>query len=172
MAGENQAHHVASVLDEIKQLESKGFSFEAAEASVAVMMRRKQEGYTPPFELIDMTVNVEHRRGRGLFAEATVKLMVNGTVIHTVAEGNGPVHALDAAMRKALSPVYPAVDAFRLADYKVRILNGDQGTAATTRVLIETQNGTRRWSTVGASTNIIEASWCALADSIEYGLTK
>jgi 2-isopropylmalate synthase len=172
MAGENQAHHVASVLDEIKQLESKGFSFEAAEASVAVMMRRKQEGYTPPFELIDMTVNVEHRQGRGLFAEATVKLMVNGTVIHTVAEGNGPVHALDAAMRKALSPVYPSVDAFRLADYKVRILNGDQGTAATTRVLIETQNGTRRWSTVGASTNIIEASWCALADSIEYGLTK
>jgi 2-isopropylmalate synthase len=172
MEGKNQAHHVASVLDEIKVLESKGFSFEAAEASVAVMMRRKQESYVPPFELIDMTVNVEHRQGRGIFAEATVKLNVNGKVIHTVAEGNGPVHALDAAMRKALSPIYPEVDGFRLADYKVRILNGDKGTGATTRVLIETQNGTDRWSTVGASTNIIEASWYALADSMEYGLTK
>ena len=172
MDGKNQAHHVANVLDEIKLLESKGFSFEAAEASVALMMRRKQENYAAPFELIDLTVNVEHRQGRGLFAEATVKLNVNGTVVHTVAEGNGPVHALDAALRKALTPVYPSLDAFRLADYKVRILNGDKGTEATTRVLIETQNGTHRWSTVGASTNIIEASWCALADSIEYGLTS
>jgi 2-isopropylmalate synthase len=172
MEGKHVAHHVATVLDEIKLLESKGFSFEAAEASVALMMRRKQDSYAAPFELIDLTVNVEHRQGRGLFAEATVKLNVNGTVVHTVAEGNGPVHALDAALRKALAPVYPALDAFRLADYKVRILNGDKGTEATTRVLIETQNGTRRWSTVGASTNIIEASWCALADSIEYGLTS
>ncbi len=171
MEGKHQAHHVATVLDEIKLLESKGFSFEAAEASVAVMMRRKQESYVAPFELIDLTVNVEHRQGRGLFAEATVKLNVNGNVVHTVAEGNGPVHALDAAMRKALSPVYPALGAFRLSDYKVRILNGDKGTEATTRVLIETHNGTDRWSTVGASTNIIEASWCALADSFEYGLT-
>jgi 2-isopropylmalate synthase len=172
MEGKHLAQHVATVLDEIKLLESKGFSFEAAEASVALMMRRKQEKYVAPFELIDLTVNVEHRQGRGLFAEATVKLNVNGTVVHTVAEGNGPVHALDSAMRKALTPVYPALDAFRLADYKVRILNGDKGTEATTRVLIDTQNGTRRWSTVGASTNIIEASWCALADSIEYGLTS
>ncbi len=172
MEGKQQAHHVARVLDEIKLLEAKGFSFEAAEASVTLMMRRKLESYTPPFELIDLTVNVEHRQGRGLFAEATVKLNLNGRVVHTVAEGNGPVHALDAALRKALTPVYPAVDGFRLADYKVRILNGDKGTAATTRVLIETQNGTDRWSTVGASTNIIEASWCALADSIEYGLTS
>lgn len=172
MEGKHQAHHVATVLDEIKLLESKGFSFEAAEASVALMMRRKQETYAAPFELIDLTVNVEHRQGRGLFAEATVKLNVSGKVVHTVAEGNGPVHALDAALRKALVPVYPELDAFRLADYKVRILNGDKGTEATTRVLIETQNGTRRWSTVGASTNIIEASWCALADSIEYGLTS
>lgn len=172
MDGAQQAHHVAGVLDEIKLLESQGFSFEAAEASVALMMRRRQERYTPPFELIDLTVNVEHRQGRGLFAEATVKLNVGGEVVHTVAEGNGPVHALDAAMRKALVPVYPSLSAFRLADYKVRILDGDKGTAAVTRVLIETQNGTRRWSTVGASTNIIEASWRALADSLEYGLTS
>ena len=163
--------HIGLVLDQIKALEAKGFSFEAAEASVALMMQRRQENYTPPFGLIDLTVNVEHREGRGIFAEATVKLNVAGNVIHTVAEGNGPVNALDTAVRKALTPVYPKLASFQLADYKVRILDGTNGTAATTRVLIETRNGTRRWSTVGASANIIEASWRALSDSIEYGLT-
>ena len=162
---------IGQVLDQIKALEAKGFSFEAAEASVALMMQRQQESYAPPFELIDLTVNVEHREGRGIFAEATVKLNVAGSVIHTVAEGNGPVNALDTAVRKALTPVYPKLASFQLADYKVRILDGTNGTAATTRVLIETRNGTRRWSTVGASSNIIEASWRALSDSIEYGLT-
>jgi 2-isopropylmalate synthase len=162
---------VTEVLDEIKVLEAQGFSFEAAEASVAMMMKRRDEKYTAPFELIDLTVNVEHRSGRGIFAEATVKLKVGNEVIHTVAEGNGPVNALDTAVRKALVPVYPSLGSFQLADYKVRILDGGRGTAATTRVLIETRNGTRRWSTVGASANIIEASWRALADSIEYGLT-
>jgi 2-isopropylmalate synthase len=162
---------VAVVLDQIKTLEARGFSFEAAEASVAMLMKRGQPGYVPPFEVIDFTVNVEHRRGRGMIAEATVKLAVGGEVIHTAAEGNGPVNALDSAMRKALTPLYPALASFHLADYKVRILDGDKGTAATTRVLIETQNGTKEWSTVGASENIIEASWRALADSIEYGLT-
>ena len=116
-------------------------------------------------------MNVEHRRGRGIFAEATVKVQVNGDVQHTAAEGNGPVNALDAALRKALVPHYPAIAQFHLADYKVRILDGDHGTAAITRVLIDTQNGTRRWSTVGASANIIEASWRALADAVEYGLS-
>ncbi len=161
---------VAGVLGEIKQLESRGFSFEAAEASVALMLKRQEAHYRPPFELIDFMVNVEHRQGRGIFAEATVKVRVKGEVIHTAAEGNGPVNALDAALRKALLPHFPALAEFRLADYKVRILDGDHGTAATTRVLIDTQNGTQRWSTVGASANIIEASWRALADSVEYGL--
>jgi 2-isopropylmalate synthase len=137
-----------------------------------MMMRRLQPGYRPPFELIDFSVLVEHRQGRGLLAEATVKVRVNGGVVHTVAEGNGPVNALDAALRKALTPAYPALADFQLADYKVRILDGDNGTGATTRVLIDTHNGGRRWSTVGASANIIEASWRALADSIEYGLTN
>jgi len=168
----SDAGHLEKVLDQIKILEGQGFSFEAAEASVAMMMKRHQAGYVPPFELIDLTVNVEHRSGRGIFAEATVKLSVNGEIIHTVAEGNGPVNALDTAIRKALTPVYPALGSFHLADYKVRILDGDRGTAATTRVLIETRNGTSQWSTVGASANIIEASWRALADSIEYGLTS
>ena len=90
--------------------------------------------------------------------------------MHTVAEGNGPVNALDAALRKGLIPIYPKLKHFQLADYKVRIIDGDNGTASTTRVLIDTQNGHGRWSTVGASANIIEASWLALADSIEYGL--
>ncbi len=162
---------VTEVLNEIKALEARGFSFEAAEASVAVMMKRQRAGYTPPFQLVDFSVNVEHRMGRGTFAEATVKVKVDGEIIHTVAEGNGPVNALDAALRKALTPVFPALGRFQLADYKVRILDGENGTAALTRVLIDTQNGTKRWSTVGASTNIIEASWRALADSVEYGLS-
>jgi len=168
---------ISDVLNEIKTLESQGFSFEAADATVAMMLKRQQPGYHPPFELIDFSVNVEHRQGRGIFAEATVKVRVKtepdqpGEVFHTAAEGNGPVHALDLALRKALTPLYPELSEFHLADYKVRILDGDNGTAATTRVLIDTQNGTQRWSTVGASANIIEASWRALADSVEYGLT-
>jgi 2-isopropylmalate synthase len=161
---------IADILSTIKQLESEGFSFEAAEASVAMMMMRRQADYQPPFELIDFLVNVEHRQGRGIFAEATVKVRVNGEIYHTAAEGNGPVNALDTALRKALTPIYPELANFHLADYKVRILDGNNGTGATTRVLIDTRNGTRRWSTVGASANIIEASWRALADSVEYGL--
>jgi len=166
---------VTAVLNDIKTLEAQGFSFEAAEASVAIMLKRQQPGYKPPFELVDFTAIVEHRQGRGLFAEATVKVRVNGDVLHTAAEGDGPVNALDTALRKALCGRYPRIDRFHLDDYKVRILNGDAGTAAATRVLIdtvsldETGNSTR-WSTVGASTNIIEASWRALADAIEYGL--
>ena len=161
---------MAGVLGEIKDLESKGFSFEAAEASVAVMMKRQEAGYRPPFELVDFLVNVEHRTGRGIFAEAMVKVRVDGEVLHTAAEGSGPVDALDAALRKALAPRYPRVWEMKLTDYKVRILDSDRGTGAITRVLIDTHMGDRRWSTVGASSNIIEASWRALSDSVEYGL--
>jgi 2-isopropylmalate synthase len=162
---------VAAVLNEIKALEAKGFSFEAAEASVALMFARKKPGYRPPYELIDFLVNVEHRDGRGLFAEAMVKVRVDGEVHHTAAEGDGPVDALDAALRKALAGRYPQLADLHLSDYKVRILDGKNGTAAVTRVLIDMQQGTRRWSTVGASANIIEASWIALVDAVEYGLT-
>jgi 2-isopropylmalate synthase len=160
----------AAVLEKIKALEAIGFSFEAAEASVAMMIRRHSPDYRPAFELIDYMVTVEHRDQRGMLAEATVKINVNDEIIHTAADGNGPVNALDTALRKALAPIYPSIHDFQLVDYKVRILNGNDGTAATTRVLIDTRNGHKRWSTVGASTNIIEASWHALADSIEYGL--
>ncbi len=160
----------ARVLGEIKELEAKGFSFEAADASVAMLMKRREPGYAAPFDLVDFFVNVEHRTGRGIFSEAMVKVRVNGDVLHTAAEGDGPVNALDAALRKALLPRYPALAEMQLVDYKVRILDGPDGTAAVTRVLVDTLCGGARWSTVGASTNIIEASWRALVDSIEYGL--
>lgn len=158
------------ILNEIKDLEAKGFTFEGAEGSVNVMLKRAQADYQPPFELIDFTVVVEHRQGRGMLAEATVKVRVGERILHTAAEGNGPVNALDAALRKALEDVYPAIRAVRLDDYKVRIVDSENGTASAVRVLIDTKNGTRRWSTVGASTNIIEASWRAIADSFEYAL--
>jgi 2-isopropylmalate synthase len=158
------------VLAQIKALEAQGFTFESAEASISVMLQKLQPGYHPPFELIDFVVTVEHRQGRGMLAEATVKVRVGDQVIHTAAEGNGPVSALDAALRKALLDVYPALGGIRLDDYKVRILDSENGTGAAVRVLIDTKNGTRRWSTVGASTNIIEASWRAMADSLEYAL--
>ncbi|MCB1821879.1 MAG: citramalate synthase, partial [Candidatus Competibacteraceae bacterium] len=162
---------VVGVLNDVKELEARGFSFEAAEASVAMMLKRQQPDYQPLFELVDFLVNVEHRQGRGIFAEAMVKLKVGGEVLHTAAEGNGPVNALDLALRKALISHYPAIATFHLADYKVRILEGQNGTEAITRVLIDTRNMTRLWSTVGASTNIIEASWQALVDAVEYGLS-
>lgn len=167
---EVEGEEVLPVLNDIKELEARGFSFEAAEASVAMMLKRQEAGYKPPFELVDFFVNVEHRQGRGIFAEAMVKVRVQGELLHTAAEGNGPVNALDNALRKALISYYPQIAQFHLSDYKVRILDSDHGTEAITRVLIDTRNRTSRWSTVGASTNIIEASWRALADSVEYGL--
>ncbi len=158
------------VLEDIKRLESQGFVFEGAEASVAVRLHRARPGYQPLFTLIDFTVIVEERRGRGSVAEAMVKLDIGGDIYHTAAEGNGPVNALDLALRKALLPMYPQIAEFQLADYKVRILDGGNGTAAVTRVLIDTQRGAQRWNTVGAGANIIVASWFALMDSVEYGV--
>jgi len=162
--------HAREVLDELKGLEHRGYSFEGAEASVELMLRRKQSGYAAPFELVDYLVVVEHRDGRDMLAEATVKVRVGDRVEHTAAEGNGPVNALAVALKKALIDTYPQLDAVRLSDYKVRILDGEAGTAATTRVLIDFQRDTESWTTVGASHNIIEASWRALADSLEYAL--
>ncbi len=158
------------VLDEIKLLENQGFVFEGAEASVAIRLHRAKPDYEPIFKLLDFTTLVEDRQGRGPLSEAMVKIDVDGDIIHTAAEGNGPVNALDLALRKALMPRYPRIADFQLVDYKVRILNSNKGTAATTRVLIDTQMGSTRWSTVGAGSNIIRSSWLALVDSVEYGL--
>lgn len=158
------------VLRQIKELENQGYTFEAAEATVDMMLRRIRNGYQPPFELIDFMVVVENREGRGLFSEATVKVRVGERVLHTAAEGNGPVNALNLALRKALYESYPSLAQVHLTDYKVRIVNGNVGTAATTRVMIDFQRGKERWTTIGASPNIIEASWQALVDSMEYAL--
>jgi 2-isopropylmalate synthase len=155
----------ASVLDTVKAREALGFAFESAEASVALMMRREVSGYTAPFELVDYKVLV----GPDL-ADAAVKVRVRGELVHTAAEGNGPVSALDAALRKALVAAYPDVARIHLEDYKVRIIDGREGTSATTRVLIDFGNGSERWTTVGASPSILEASLLAIVDGIEHGL--
>jgi len=156
----------------IKRLEHEGLSFEGAEASFELLIRRHQTGYAPPFRVIDYTCLVEQRDGRDLRAEATVKVEVDGEVLHTAAEGNGPVNALDAALRKALGAFYPVLDAVHLYDYKVRILDSSAATGARTRVTIESADGAREWSTMGSDTNIIAASAIALADSLEYAIWK
>ncbi|MFO7679556.1 MAG: citramalate synthase [Chloroflexota bacterium] len=161
-----------ATLEKIKEMENKGFTYEGAEASVELLMRRTHPAYVPPFELIDFMVVVQRRRKRGMLAEATVKVRVGPKIIHTAAEGNGPVNALDGALRRALLDVYPRLEDVKLADYKVRIIDSDNATAATTRVLIDTVYGAKSWSTIGASANIIEASWLALADSMEYALLQ
>ncbi len=159
----------ARVVEEIKAREAEGFSFEAAEASVALLVRRRAAAYAAPFRLVDYRVMVG-RHDETRFAEATIKLLVEGQETHTAASGDGPVHAFDRALRKALEPHFPAVKGILLADYKVRILNGGAGTAAVTRVLIDWHSAETRWSTVGAGANILEATWLALADGYEYGL--
>ncbi|MEZ4619688.1 MAG: citramalate synthase [Caldilineaceae bacterium] len=159
-----------AVLQQIKELENAGFAFESAEASVDLLLRRQRKEYVAPYEMIDYTTNVEHRAGRGTFSEATVKVKVGDEVFHEVAEGNGPVNALNLALRKAIQQFYPRLDQVHLKDYKVRILNSESGTGAIVRVLIDSTNGERSWTVVGASTNIIEASWIALSDSMEYFL--
>jgi 2-isopropylmalate synthase len=167
VAGEDPGH----VLAEIKEGEARGLSFEAAEASVALLLRRRSPAYAPPFRLIEYRVMTGFQERLGNWAEATIKISVGAQVIHAVAEGNGPVHALDGALRKALWPAFPEVADIRLTDYRVRILDSQSATAAITRVLIDSSDGARRWSTVGAGTDILAASWAALADSFEYGLT-
>ncbi len=161
-----------AVLQRIKELESGGFQFEAAEGSFEMLVRRAAPDYVPPFELLDFTVIVEKRGGNDMMSQATVKLRVGGEVMHTAAEGDGPVNALDQAIRKALLPHYPELAEVRLVDYKVRIVDEHLGTAAKPRVLIESARGDERWSTVGCSENIIEASWQALWDSLELPLLR
>ncbi len=156
----------------IKQMEADGLAFEGAEASFELLIRRRAAGYVAPFRIVDFTVLVEQREGRELLAEATVKVEVAGEVLHTAADGNGPVNALDAALRKALRAFYPQLDPVHLVDYKVRILDGNAATAARTRVVIDSADGERTWSTMGSDTNIIAASAAALVDSLEYVIWK
>jgi 2-isopropylmalate synthase len=162
----------AEALEDIKRAEARGVSYEGAEASVALLLGRKAPDYQRLFVVQDYETRVGQRGGGETYAEATVKLRVGEQLFHTAAEGNGPVSALDAALRKALTPVYPALAAIHLADYKVRILDGKDGTEATTRVLIDSRYEEQTYSTVGASPNIILASLEALVDGIEYGLLQ
>jgi len=156
----------------IKRLESEGLSFEGAEASFELLIRRHQAGYASPFRVVDWTCLIEQRAGADLRAEATVKVEVDGELLHTAADGNGPVNALDAALRKALRAFYPVLDKVHLYDYKVRIIDSGSATAARTRVTIESTDGSLEWSTMGSDTNIIGASATALGDSLEYAIWK
>jgi 2-isopropylmalate synthase len=167
------------LLDKVKMLESRGFQYENAEASFDLLVQRAKADYKKLFELVDFMVIVEKRRrppsmknAEEMMSEAIVKVRVDNEVMHTAAEGNGPVNALDKALRKALLGFYPSLSVVKLIDYKVRILEGSTGTESQVRVIIESSDGTEQWRTVGSSTNIIEASWLALADSLEHWLLK
>ncbi len=161
-----------AVLNQIKILENQGFQFDGAEGSVELLMRRVKNGYVPLFEVLDFTIVIGCHKGQNFTSKAMVKLRVKDKVVHTAAEGNGPVNALDQAVRKALLSVYPGLAKIHLVDYKVRILDEKAGTGAQVRVLIDSSTDGYTWSTVGSSTDIIQASWQALADSLEYALRK
>ncbi len=170
---------VKNMLEHIKHLESLGFQYDNAEASFELLLHRAKPDYKPPFELVDFMVVVESRRrpstrkGEGqMLSEAVVKVKVGGEIFHTAAEGDGPVNALDMALRKALLQFYPSLKKVKLVDYRVRILEESTGTESQVRVLIESSDGVNDWHTVGGSTNIIEASWLALADGLEWWLLK
>ncbi|MFN2589398.1 MAG: citramalate synthase, partial [Actinomycetota bacterium] len=154
----------------VKDRESTGYTFEVAEASLELLIRRNDGWRQPFFDLESFRVNVDKREGRPSMAEATVKVRAHGERLISTAEGHGPVGALDNALRAALVPIYPELEDIVLTDYRVRVLDQKEGTAAVVRVLIDTSNGEREWTTVGVSDNVIEASWEALTDSLLYGL--
>lgn len=173
------------IVQYVKDQESRGFSYEGANASFDLVLRRALPNYEAPFELVDFMVIVENRRrssfGSGwrkdgvehpMLSEATVKVQIGDEIQHTAAEGDGPVGALDIALRKALIGAYPELSAIRLTDYKVRVVNEGAGTGAAVRVVVESADDRDVWYTVGASPNILEASWLALTDSFEYWLFK
>jgi 2-isopropylmalate synthase len=161
------------VLDQIKSLENQGYEFEGADASFELLVRKVLQPHQPIFELEEYQVSIRHgATPEANSNEAMVRLRVRGEKCHTAAAGDGPVNALDGALRVALTRFYPEIQEIRLTDYKVRIVNSAAGTAAKIRVLIESTDGERRWSTVGVSENVVEASWHALVDSLEYHLLR
>jgi 2-isopropylmalate synthase len=161
---------VGRVVERVKVLEAEGWSFEAADASFELLVRGELGELSEPFRLESYRVIVERWEDGRVVSEATVKLHAKGERIVATGEGNGPVNALDRALRSALEPYHPALAGMELTDYKVRILDGRHGTDAVTRVLVETGDGRREWTTVGVHANVIEASWLALADAVQYGL--
>jgi 2-isopropylmalate synthase len=172
LAGHPEA--LSSVTRRVKELEARGWSFEAADASFELLVRSELPGQSAarPFALESYRVQVEHREDGAVVSEATVKVRVRGERVIATAEGNGPVNALDEALRVALRRHYPELAHFELADYKVRILEGSHGSGAVTRVLVETVDGSGRdWTTVGVHENVVEASWHALVDALTFGLS-
>jgi 2-isopropylmalate synthase len=163
---------MVNILSQVQDLEHAGYEFEAAEASFDILVKKAAGLYEPKFERLSYRVNVEVNAAGRPVTEATVKARAGGEVTHTVSEGDGPVNALDGALRKALLPFFPRLAEMQLVDYKVRVVNAREGTAARVRVVIESRDGSDVWGTVGVSENIIEASWLALVDSIEYKLFK
>jgi 2-isopropylmalate synthase len=161
---------VADILRKVKELEHIGYYFEAADGSFELLIRKATGTYTPFFRLESFRVIMDRTEEGQVNTEATIKLHVKGRRIVETAEGNGPVNALDRALRQAIERAYPALKKIELTDYKVRVLDEKRGTAAVVRVLIDTSDGEKVWSTIGVSENIIEASWQALVDSIDYGL--
>jgi 2-isopropylmalate synthase len=165
---------VRAIVDEVKRLESAGFQYEGADASFELLMQKALHGKVSHFKLLSFRVtNFKPDDEEHALSEATVRIEApDGTIEHTAAQGNGPLNALDRALRKALNPYYPALDRMHLLDYKVRVLGGGADTDATVRVLIESGDDETKWGTVGVSQNVIEASWQALVDSVEYKLYK
>ena len=166
---------VRALVSVVKERESQGFQYEVAEASFELLVLRQLPDYKPKFELVDYFTFIEQKKVGaddmlGVSSEATVKLQMSNEVVHTAGHGVGPVHALDSALRKALSIKYPDITKVRLVDYKVRVVSLGEGTASVVRVLVESSQGGKIWQTVGASANIIEATWMALYDSLEYWL--
>ena len=160
------------ILSHVQDMEKEGFQFELAEASLFLLMNRASETFKKHFEMNDFRIIIEKRSGGPLVSEATVKMQIGNRLRHTVSLGDGPVHALDQALRKSLVEFYPALSEMHLSDFRVRVLDEKAGTAAKVRVLIQSQDETDSWWTVGVSENIIEASWLALKDSFEYKFTK
>ncbi len=169
---ELQKEENRGLLEHIKDMENKGYQFEGAEGSFELMLRKLKTGYKEPFKLEDLRVIIEVKDDLPGYTQAVIKMSVADQIVHTAAEGNGPVNALDNALRKALDKFYPDINDMHLTDYKVRVLDEKDGTGAQVRVLIETSNGKKTWGTVGVSENIIDASWDALVDSIAYGLLQ
>ena len=160
------------ILAKVVSMEGAGYQFEAADASFDLLVRRTMCTFRPHFERLSFHVNVEVNGDGRIRTEATVKIRIGDLVLHEVAEGDGPVNALDAAMRKALHGSFPNLAKLHLVDYKVRVINSEAATAAGVRVVIESQDENDVWGTVGVSENVIEASWIALVDSFEYKLWK
>ena len=163
---------LAKVLDRVQDLENEGYQFEAAEASFVLLVEKLAGRYAPRFERQNYRVSVENGPDGAPLTEATVKLKIGETLEHTVSEGDGPVNALDGALRKALRRHFPRLEEMQLVDYKVRVINEVAGTAARVRVVIESKDADSVWGTVGVSENIIEASWLALVDSFDHKLSK